>query len=190
MVVIVIPLAEGQQGDEPGIAARIGRAVGLLAPDVADRIDTEGRIQDRKRAADAGQHEPSDSTLPSVMEETNDKGEGKADHDDGCIVAVLPHGHGVLHHAGAESFIITGDGIEEPAAMAIPKSPLGIVRISRIITMRMMAQMIRRPFRAGVLQGPATGDQQATFHPIGTFETAMRQEPVVSDGDAQAGQDI
>ena len=56
--------------------------------------------------------------------------------------------------------------------------------------MRMMAQMISRPFRAGVLQGPTTGDQQAAFHPIRTFEAAMRQQPVVSDGDAQAGDDV
>lgn len=74
--------------------------------------------------------------------------------------------------------------------MAIPESPLGIVRISGIVTMGMMTQMIGRPFRAGVLQGPPTGDQQAGLDPIGTFKAAMRQQAMVSHGNSQAGDQV
>ena len=74
--------------------------------------------------------------------------------------------------------------------MAVPAPTLGIVRISRVITMRVVTQMISRPFRTGILQGPPTGDQEAGFYPIGTFKAAMRQKPMVSHGNTQAGDKV
>ena len=42
--------------------------------------------------------------------------------------------------------------------MAVPEPAFGIVRVGRIITVSMVAQVVCRPFGPGVLKSPASGD--------------------------------
>lgn len=55
MVIVMVALAERDQRDPPAVPAGILCAVRLIAPDVADGVDAEGRVQDGKGSADAGQ---------------------------------------------------------------------------------------------------------------------------------------
>ena len=126
---------------------------------MTDGVDAEGGVQYGKGASDAGQHEATDSALPAVMQEAYDKGESQADEDDRRIVAVLPHRDPVLHDAGAESFIVAWHRIEQPAAVAVPEPPFGVIGIGRIVAVRMVSQMIGCPFRAGVLERPTPRHQ-------------------------------
>ena len=128
--------------------------------------------------------------LPSVAEEADDEEGGQAHDDDGRIIAVLPHGHRILHHAGAESFIVAGHGIEEPAAMAVPESPLGIVRISGIVTMGMMTQMIGRPFRAGVLAAHPPATSRQAFTQSGHSKLRCVNRRWYPHGNSQAGDQV
>jgi hypothetical protein len=66
--------------------------VWLLAPEVADRIDAECRIEHGEGATDPGKEETADSPHhPVVKEPDHERGREPAEHK-GCIVSVLPNG--------------------------------------------------------------------------------------------------
>jgi hypothetical protein len=72
----------------------------------------------------------------------------------------------------------------------MPKSPLRIVRISGLIALRVMSEMIRGPLEDRILKRPPAGDQQRHLDPVGTVKAPMRGEPVVSDRDSQPCDDV
>src|SRR5205807_4411366 len=67
MMVIVITLAERDERHQPIVPARVRRRVGLFAPEMADGIDAEGRIEDHEHPGDAGQQEAPEPALPAAV---------------------------------------------------------------------------------------------------------------------------
>src|SRR5215510_3613000 len=103
---------------------------------------------------------------------------------------VLPHHHRVFTEL---TFIVFGSMLrinEEPHAVAMPKSFLGVVGIFFLICACMVANVVSGPPERGVLECPPTGDEQQGLHPWVTFKAAMRNEAVVADRNPQAGKYI
>ena len=55
MVVVVEAFAKGNEGDPPTVSAGIFGAVGLIAPNMTDRVNAKGRVQDGEGTADSSQ---------------------------------------------------------------------------------------------------------------------------------------
>ena len=106
------------------------------------------------------------------------------------MVAVLPHDHRVFPQLPLVIFRPMRGVDEEPHAVAVPEAFLGVVWILFLIRPGMMPNMIRAPSERRVLERPAPGHQQKGFDPGMAFKAAVRNQPVIPDGDPQAGHEV
>jgi len=81
-------------------------------------------------------------------------------------------------------------GEKKPSTVAMPESPLCIVRIFLLITVRVMTQMVGRPFDGGVLQCPCVSDQEYALDPFQAVKAPMGHQSMVADRNAQPTDDI
>ena len=184
MVVVVIALAETDEGDHPAVSAAVLRAVGLPAHHMAEGIDREGRIEDHEHPEQAAHEEAADAPQKgAVPPEPNAKWNHQTGHNNWPVVLVLPENHRV----SAQSNFIFAEPmrrlVEEPATVAVPESFGRIVGIFVRVRTGVMADMVRTPNQCRVLQRPPAGNQRQTLHPIGAVETLMRHQPVIADRD-------
>ena len=61
---------------------------------------------------------------------------------------MLPDGDGILRDAGSVLDIVILSLSEEPATVAMPKPELGVVRISFLIALGMVAKVVNQIFRS------------------------------------------
>ena len=71
VVIVVIPLAERQERDEPAVSTGVRLTMRLASPEMADRVDAKGRIQYGKCPPNAGQHEAADTAGPPAVEKAH-----------------------------------------------------------------------------------------------------------------------
>lgn len=77
VVIVVITLAESDQGDQPAVPAAVLSAVRLVSPHMADRIDAEGRIQHQEGSEHTGEKKPGERPNPTAMKKTDQRRNGK-----------------------------------------------------------------------------------------------------------------
>ena len=145
-MIVMIPLAKGNERYPPAISARIELPVRLLSPKMADGINAKGRVEDRKGSTNTCEEETSDSADPIAIQQPNEKRQGQARDHDGNIVSVLPHHDAVLSQTRGIFVVGPWIVIKQPPAVAIPKSPLRIVGVQILIAVRVVADMVGRPF--------------------------------------------
>ena len=162
----------------------------LLSPQMADGVDAKRRIEHGECASHTGEEKATNSTHYAVVEKANEKGTGQAREDHEGVVLVLPDRDGIVRDARRIFWIGILIGGKEPSAVAMPESPLRIVRIFLLVTVRVMTQMIGRPFSGGVLKHPGARDQECTFDPVRAVIAPMGHQSMVADRDAQPADDI
>ena len=152
MVVIVITLAEADEGDQPAVAAAVLRAVGLSPDHMAEGVDGEGRIEDHEHPEQAAHEEPTDAPEKrAVPQESDTEGDGKTRSNNHPVILVLPENHRI---AAQSNFIFTEPMrrmIEQPAAVAVPEPSGGIVGVFIRIRARVMTDVVRSPDQCRIL---------------------------------------
>ena len=78
VVIIVVALAERDEGNPPTITAAVAGAMGLLSPHVANRINAERGVEHKKGAPHASQDKTTKAAHPTAVEKAHDKGQGEA----------------------------------------------------------------------------------------------------------------
>jgi hypothetical protein len=118
---------------------------------MADGVDAKRRIEDGECASHTGKEKTAYSTHYAVVEKADKKSAGQAGEDQEGVVLVLPDRDGIIRDARRIFWIGVLIGDKKPSTVAMPESPLRIVRIFLLITVRVMTQMVGRPFDGGVL---------------------------------------
>ena len=162
----------------------------LLSPQMADGVDEKRRIEHGECASHTGEEKAPHPTHYAVVEKADEKSAGQAGEDQEGVVLLLPDRDGIVRDARRIFWILVLIGDKEPSAVAMPESPLRIVRIFLLVTVRVMTQMIGRPFDGGVLQCPGAPDQECAFDPVRTVKAPMGRQSMVADRDAQPADDI
>lgn len=189
-MIVVVSLAECNQGDKPAVAAGIFRPVGLTAPDMADGIDAKRGVQNRKGSSHAGEQKAADAADQPVGDESDEKRQCQAAQHDERVMLMLPDGYGVLRDTGGVLHIVILPFGEEPATVTVPEPELGVVGVALLIALRMMSEMIGRPLDGAVLQGPGACDEERAFDPVGAIKAAVRHEAVIAHGDPEAADEV
>ena len=70
----MVPFPERQEGHPPAIPAGIGFSVRLIPPNMANGIDTECGIEDKKDSTKASQEETPQSAHPAIGDEPDQEG--------------------------------------------------------------------------------------------------------------------
>ncbi len=165
----------------------------LLSPQMADGVDAKRRIEHGECASHTGEEKKATHSTHyhyAVMEKADEKGACQAGEDHEGVVLVLPDRDGIVRDARRTFWIGVLIGGKEPSAVAMPKSPLRIVRIILLVTVRVMTQMIGRPFDGEVLKRPGARDQECTFDPVRAVIAPMGHQSMIADRDAQPADDI
>ena len=162
----------------------------LLSPQMADGVDAKRRIEHREYASHTGEKKTAYPTQHAVVEEADKKSTGQARKDQEGIVLVLPDRDGIARDARRIFWIGVLIGGKEPSAVAMPESPLRIVRVLFLVTVRMVTQMIGRPFDGRIMKRPGARDQECTFDPVRAVKVSMGHQSMVADRDAQPADDI
>ncbi len=89
MVIVVVALAETDEGDEPAVAAAVLRAVRLRADHVTERVDGEGGIEYKYRAQHSGEEETTKAAGEAAVQVSGDKRQEKPGGNDRPVVSVL-----------------------------------------------------------------------------------------------------
>ena len=118
----------------------------LGAPQMANGIDAKRGIQDEKGSSDAGEQETAQSLDPAAVQESHHERERQAGKDNGDIITILPHHHGILFEFGGIFVVFMGILPEQPSAMTVPEPQLSIVRVLFLVAPGVMADVIRCPF--------------------------------------------
>ena len=191
MVVIVIALAKTDEGDQPAVTAAVLCPVGLAADHMTEGVDGESGIEHHEHPEQAAHEEPTDTTQQSaVPPESDAKGNYQPRNDDQPIVLVLPENHRV---AAQSDFIFANPMrriVEEPAAVAVPKSSGRIIGIFIRVRAGVMANVVRAPDQRRVLQRPSAGDQHEALDPIGAVKTLVCHQPVVANRNPHPRHDV
>jgi len=157
---------------------------------MTDGIDTKCRIEHGKGATDTGKEKTADSPCHPVLKKSNHERGGEPAKHKGRIVAVLPNGDRINRHARGIFGIRMRVWGQQPPAVTMPESQLSIVGVFLAVAVRMVTEMISGPFDGGVLQGPRSSNQERSFHPVRTLETAMGHEAMVADCDSESADEI
>src|SRR3981081_2730252 len=113
---------------------------------MADGGDAKRRIEHREVASHPGEKKTAYPAQQAVVEEADEKCAGQARKDQEGIVLVLPDRDGIVRDARRIFWIGVLIGDKEPSTVAMPESPLRIVRVLFLVTVRVVTQMIGRPF--------------------------------------------
>lgn len=157
---------------------------------MAGRVDAKRRIEHRECASHTGEKKTAYPTQHAVVEEADKKSAGQTHEDQEGIVLVLPDRDGIVRDTRRIFWIGVLIGGKEPFAVAMPESPLRIVRIFFLVTVRVVTQMIGRPFNGGILKRQGARDQEYTFDPVRAVKASMGHQSMVADRDAQPADDI
>src|SRR5260370_4974759 len=79
-----------------------------------------------------------------------------------------------------------GRSIEHPKHVAPPEALGRAVRIAFLIGMLMMLAVQRHPLQRAALHGKRAGESEEVLQKLGTFEGAVREQPVIADANSQA----
>ena len=162
----------------------------LLSPQMADGVDAKRRIEHGECASHTGKKKAPHPTHYAVVEKADEKSAGQAGEDQEGVVLLLPDRNRIIRDARRIFWILVLIGGKEPSTVAMPESPLRIVWIFLLATVRVMTQMIGRPFDGGILKRPGARDQECTFDPVRAVKASMGRQSMVADRDAQPTDEI
>ena len=124
------------------------------------------------------------------MEKADEKSTGQAGEYQEGVVLLLPDRDGIVRNARRIFLILVLIWGKEPSAVAMPESFLRIVRIFFFVAVRVMTQMISRPFDGRILKCPGARDQECAFDPVRTVKAPMGRQSMIADRDTQPADDI
>jgi len=119
--------------------------MGLASPEMADRIDAEGRIQHGKGPTNTSQHKTANTGSPPIVEKSHDERKRETRKENEGVVAMLPHHDRIL--AEPRRVFLIGEALigEEPSAVAVPESQPSIIWVSILVAGGMVPDMIGSP---------------------------------------------
>src|SRR6266851_2145568 len=151
MVIIMPPLSESQQPDDPLVATPIVRLELAFAKRVTDRIDAPGHVVREEDARQASPEEtgPSAKRKWDEQREYRPEQEGAADEGD----------HRVLCQVTAIHVWICRTVIEEPAEMCVKESLYRAMGITLTVSLRMMFDVRCCPLKSRTFPRHGTKDE-------------------------------
>ena len=208
MMIVVPPFAEREHSDEDVVPAFVTASIRLRAPDMADRVHTPGDVMDDHDSNQTTPDEPEEGTDPEALADqkigdaADDRGnhEAKADPEgeqtaDGSNTAVPDQIGDVAVQRLARR-------IKDPPDVGVPEAgkkasnPRSMVvqmrrmRITLLIAVLMMAPMCGTPSKDGPLRRHRAQNAQRHGDDRPRTERLVREEPVISDGDAETRDDV
>src|ERR1043166_293037 len=154
-------------------------------------VNQEGAMLQDNDARDAGNEESPERALPSAPEKTQQRGQSETDENgDGLHMSILPADEAVFLKIG---HVVVGlIGIElkqEPADMGVKKSFRDAVGIIVMIDVFMVAAMFACPHQDGVFEGGRAEDEDEKAQWPACLEGPMREQTVITQGDAKSARD-
>ena len=205
--------AEAEDAEQGVVSALVVAAEGTCAPEMADGVDAPGDVVDEEDPDEAAPDESEEAAGPGHGGEAADEcGDGESEQGpeeegfadgsaDGVGVEILDVLQWVFfvwelaHGVGAEDFLI-----EEPSHVGVPGSadgsPEGIaVGVGRVGVAVFVADLgvsavCGDPTEEWSLEGHGSEDGEGCGDDLVGFEASVGEEPVVSDGDAQACEEV
>lgn len=78
VMIVVVSLAKREERYPPTVTAAVTGPMGLISPHMTDRVDTERRVEHKKRAPYTGQDKATKPAHPPPIEEPHHKGQRKS----------------------------------------------------------------------------------------------------------------
>src|SRR6266700_408734 len=151
MVIVMPPLSESQQPDDPLVATPIVRFELAFAKGVTDRIDAPGHVVREEDAHQATPQETSPSTKCKWDEQRWHRPEQEGATEEGD--------HRVLYQVTAIHVWIGRTVIEEPAKMCMKESLYRAMRITFTVSLRVMFDVCCCPLKRRTLPRHGTEDE-------------------------------
>ena len=189
VVIIVITLAPGHQGDQPVVDRGVFFAVRPLAPGVGQRVDEEREVVADDQAQNAGQQQHAEDIAGHpAQRHRNAEVHGP---DQFPVMPVLPHHDRVALEIPdlGEVDLAGRPRAQHPADMGVPEAGLDRMRITLdVVDVAVVDAMASSPHVNAVLQRHAAEKRQRQANRPARLEGAVRPHPVVAGGDAHAAE--
>jgi hypothetical protein len=201
MVVVVPALAVREQGDDPVVAAVVGRLVVAVAPDMGDRVDRPGAVKHDDRAHEHSPDEQAGGELAGAGQraggkpadrEANRGDQGRVGHVDPKprAAALERDVEGIAEQVAdipliAEHVAVVAVLHQQPAHVPPEEPGQRGVGIGLLIRLLVVHAVDRDPAGGRILERADAKDGQRVLEPLRAGEALMREEAVVSDRDAE-----
>src|SRR3989338_8390302 len=176
-MVVVPPLAHGEEGEEPVVAAVVMGSVAPLAKNVGDRIDREDRVPEDDRR-------PTHTDRPTATARDEVAGDGE-DSGRYPVVLIEPAELRIPQEVWHQAKV--GGGIfaaRNPPHVGLPEPMLyGRMHVLRFIGILVVMTVLRRPPDRPFLQHGSAEKRDEKLHEARSSETPVREVPMVPRGD-------
>lgn len=186
VMIVVIPLTEGDQRHEAAIAGGATAGVGLPADGMAERIDAEGRMLHGDHTRHTANQETAQCANPAIPQKTESGREGKA-HESGNQVNVpmLPHNEPILFQVEHVVEWRRRIELEEQPPDVRPEEALGnVVGIIVVIDVLVVAAMLGSPKQGGIFKRCSAKKESRQTHAPVRRKCLMRKQAMIPEGDA------
>ena len=185
VVVVVPPLAEGEDADPPVVPAEVPGVVRLRAPHVRDGVHRPGDVVDPAGPDAEPPHEPRKAA---------DGVERRRPRQHVPHVGLLePSVEGLrgdlLRVAPIADARDGGLVVQQPPGVRPPEPLVRRVRVLRRVAVLMMVPVRARPLQRVALHRHRAAVRERVLHPLGRREGFVRQLAVVREGDPEAPRD-
>ena len=191
VVVVVIALAEGEEGGDDRVKGGVEVAVGLVAEVVGEGVDEEGGVVDEDDPGQGCIVVPAGKVTPAKAGNECRKGNGSKD-DDEAVVVVLEDDHGVVvevFNVGPANLL--GVLLEHhPAKVGVEEALPHIVGVLAGIGELVVGPVVPAPPAGGALHGGGAKHEDDEADWGHCVPGAVGPEAVVPTGDAKAGAEV
>ncbi len=188
VVEVVVPLAEGEEGQDAVVPGAVAIGEGLAAPDVGQGVDEEGGVVGHHHAQHSRQQQHAEQIPvdePQYQRNADVGGKGQRQ-----IVPVLEGDDGVVLQIPHIGVVVIGVALvfpQHPADVGEPESAARAVGILVVVVhVAMVATVIGRPVQRRVLQGEGPADGEDPLQDRVRLVGLVGPEPVVAGGDGDA----
>eukprot|EP00187_Rhodella_violacea_P018474 CAMPEP_0184734054 /NCGR_PEP_ID=MMETSP0314-20130426/59356_1 /TAXON_ID=38298 /ORGANISM="Rhodella maculata, Strain CCMP 736" /LENGTH=444 /DNA_ID=CAMNT_0027200953 /DNA_START=196 /DNA_END=1528 /DNA_ORIENTATION=- len=191
VVVVVVALAEGDEGGDDGVVGGVFLGVGLLAEGVGEGVDAEGRLVDEEHPAEAGVDEGAPEVAPAEVADGAGEDEAEEEGDpDVVLVLELEDLGGVevgdVDAAGAVLVLLEN----HPPEVRIPEALVDGVRVLLGVDIAVVRAVVAGPPTGGALERGGAPRGEDELDGERRVKGAVGPEAVVSSGDAEAGEEV
>ncbi|MNO78529.1 hypothetical protein D3C76_696730 [compost metagenome] len=160
VVEVVIPLAEGEEGQDAVVPGAVAIGERLAAPDMGKGVDEEGGVMGHHHAQHPGEQQHAEQIPMDQAEQQRDAdvgGQGQCQ-----IVPVLEGDDGIVLQIPHIAVVVVDLALvfpQHPADVGVPEAAARAVGILLVVIhVAMVAAVIGRPVQHRVLQGEGAAD--------------------------------
>ncbi|MNL02334.1 hypothetical protein D3C87_1228360 [compost metagenome] len=185
---VVIPLAEGEEGQDAVVPRTVAIGEGLAAPDVGKGVDEEGGMVGHHHAQHPRQQQHAEQIPMDQAEQQRDADVGG--QGQGQIVPVLEGDHGVVLQIPHIAVVVVDLALvfpQHPADVGVPEAAARAVGILLVVIhVTVVTAVIGRPVECRVLQGEGAADGEDPLQGWVRLVGLVGPESVITGGDGDA----